>query len=63
MGDSGGPLMIKSGDSYKVAGIASFLTSYYSEKKICENSEMIYGNASDYIDWITKEKNELEQLN
>ncbi len=63
MGDSGGPLMIKTSKGYKIAGIASFLTSYYSEKKICESAEMIYDNAYDYTDWITKTKNELEQLN
>ena len=63
MGDSGGPLLIKTDKTYKVAGIASFLTSYYSEKKICENAEMIYDSANDYTDWIAKTKNELEQLN
>ncbi len=63
MGDSGGPLMIKTGKTYKVAGIASFLTSYYSEDKICENAEMIYDSANDYTDWIAKTKSELEQLN
>lgn len=63
LGDSGGPLLIKSADSYKVAGVAAFLTDYKSKNSKCESSELLYGNSGDYVDWIKETKRSLEQLN
>lgn len=62
LGDSGGPLLIKSKNKFKIAGIAAFLSSFSNDKTICENSELFYGNATDYSEWIKSSQKKLEAI-
>lgn len=59
-GDSGGPLMIKINNTYKVAGIASFLINYQDEKSACETGELAYDSVSEYATWIANGLNQLK---
>ena len=50
-GDSGGPLLLPSGDSFSIIGVASYLEGYNSNT-ICENGNIYYTFISTYFDWI-----------
>ncbi|MEK6774349.1 MAG: trypsin-like serine protease [Bdellovibrionota bacterium] len=60
VGDSGGPLLIKVNNSYKVAGVVGFLAEYHSVKTNCENSVLAYDNAVDYSPWIIENLKKLK---
>jgi hypothetical protein len=50
-GDSGGPLLLASGNSYVIVGVASYLEGFTNT--ICENGKIYYSFTTTYYDWIT----------
>ncbi len=60
VGDSGGPLLIKVNNSYKVAGVVGFLAEYQNTRTTCENSVLAYDSTIDYSPWIIENLKKLK---